>query len=79
MRFYIAIKLTSPDDVAPVVDLVISSLPCNTLIHQYRGEILIVQVEPTGPIEDIVKQVRRLGRGKRRFSVVKTYQHPARH
>lgn len=71
--YYIAIKMNSPDDVASVVDLMISSLPCKTLINQYRGEILIFHVEPTGPIEDIVKQVRRLGRGKKRFAVVKCY------
>ena len=71
--YYIAIKVTSPDDVAPAVDLMISSLPCKTLIHQYRGKILIFHVEPTGPIEDIVKKVRRLGRGKVRFVVVKMY------
>lgn len=75
--YYIAIKMTSPEDVGPAVDLIISSLPCKTAIHQYRGEILIFQVESSGPIADIVKKVRRLGRGKIRFTIAKAHFLPA--
>ncbi len=67
--YYIVIKLTSPDDTGPVVDLILSSVSCDIRIYQYRGELICFSVGPTDHIDDIMKQIRRLGRGKRRFSI----------
>lgn len=75
MEHYITIRLTdtkAPPFVAvreTVTSLVISSLNCDCRVYQYSGDIIVFMVD-TDCIEDTMKHVRRLGRGKKRFTTV---------
>jgi len=69
-EYYFVIELKNPKDIQPVVSLITSSLNCDCRVYQYRGELMICFVcTPDGPMADVLKHARRLGRGKRRFRV----------
>jgi len=69
IEYYFVIELKDPKDIQPIVSLITSSLKCDCRVYQYRGELICFVCAPTGPMADVLKHVRRLGRGKRRFRV----------
>lgn len=82
MRFYITIKLNSPEDTGSVVDLIVSKVrssclcadcACDVLVYKYIGELICFSfdtAESNRP--EVIKKVRRLSRGKIRFKVLST-------
>lgn len=66
---------TSCDDTQPIIELLKKYVGCFVKINQYTQvtdpvQHVVFQVDPDdNDLDQVVKQVRRLGRGKRRFVV----------
>ncbi|KKN25977.1 hypothetical protein LCGC14_0879150 [marine sediment metagenome] len=46
-RYYITIKLNRPEDIGPVVELILSEMKslCKVLVHEYIGELICFSVD----------------------------------
>jgi len=67
---YIMVKLTSVSDTEAVTKLIKAKLSCGVELGRYDRDTIVFQVKPVdNDLSRVERQVRRLGRGKVRFSI----------